>query len=390
MFAKKENRKIILTFSLVMLMYGLVLSLEQLILDDVQELYNANAQIMGFAVSIKSIVMFIVPILMGLVADKKGKKFVLIIFLGVNVFACCIIGASNTLSLYILGTAILGAGCSTCESMSVSCFPDIDMENGAQIGNFVQTIFACGAGTMPIVISLLMQKGIVSWRAGYLFAAAMYIFLVLRFSKISFPKPQLEVNNKEAEQTNNGKKITLKQILTLLFIVLFAIMVVYLILENSFAYFIDSLTSAKNIGNAGAYALAFYWYGMAISRLFIATRKEVKEIKVIRICYIFSAIFIALVTVVNSPVLSVVLCLLAGIAFGPIWPTLVAYAGRKYKGAASLVSIIVAGGGLGGIIGPAITGTLAENVSFVAAFAVLTVFAICGALLTLAVKKEEQ
>lgn len=372
-----------------MLMYGLVLSLEQLILDDVQDMYNANAQIMGFAVSIKSAVMFIVPILMGLAADRKGKKFVLIIFLVVNIIGCLVIGSSNTLVLYILGTVILGAGCSTCESMSVSIFPDIDIDHSAQIGNFVQTIFAVGAGTMPIVISALMRKGIVSWRAGYFFAMGMYILLVIVFSRITFPKPQLEISNEEAEAAN-GKKITVRQVMTLLFIVLFAIMVVYLILENSFAYFIDSLTSAKNIGNAGAYALSFYWYGMAVSRLFIATRKEVKEVNVIRICYVFSAIFIALVTIVDNTILSVALCLLAGIAFGPIWPTLVAYAGRKYKGAASLVSIIVAGGGLGGIIGPAITGTLAKNVSFIAAFLVLTIFAVCGALLTLAVKKEEQ
>ena len=379
--------KFLILFSFIMLSYGFVLSLEQAILYDMQELYGTNSEIMGFAVAAKSTAQFIFPILIGFMADRFGKKPFLLIFIGVAFLGCIVTGFSNTLWIYVTGSIMLGAACSTIESMVVSLLPDIDSEHNTQNGNLVQVIYAIGAGTSPLLVATLIDKGIMTWRAGFLIFAGIYVCLFITSCIFKFPTGKLKEVNASASQQD---KIGIKKIFTLLFIVLFLMMVIYLIMENSFAFFIDSLSVEKGNLTAGAWALSFFWYGMAVSRLWVSRQKDPDEIKIVRICFVLSGIAIALVLVCKSPVLSILLCLIAGIVFGPIWPTIVAYAGKKYSGSASLVSLIVAGGSLGGIIGPAMTGAISEHVSMILAFAILAIFSFAGAAISLLLKKEKK
>lgn len=376
-----SKKKFLVLFSFIMGSYGFVYTIMQAILYDVQTMYGANAEIMGFSVAAMCAMQFIFPILFGVVADKKGKVPVLKIFIAVAFAGCILCAASNSLAMYVAGTLVTGTGCTMIESMVVSLLPDIDEERNTQNGNLVQVIFAFAAGMAPIIISILAMINI-SWRAGFLAIAVVYIGIFTAVCRSKFPKSRL------MENADAPAKIEFKELLKPLFVVLFICMCIYMIMEASFAFFIDSLSTQKGNGNTGAYALACFWFGMAISRGYIASRKEVDEMKVIRICYLIAAITIAAVTLSSNAVLSIILCLLAGIAFGPTWPTIVAFAGKKYKGSASLISLVVAGGSLGGIIGPAITGSVSEHVSMQAAFIILAAFALAGAGITLAVKKQ--
>lgn len=382
---KSKAGKFLILFSFIMVSYGFVLSLEQAILYDMQELYGANSEIMGFAVAAKSTAQFIIPILIGFLADRFGKKKFLLIFTAAAILGCLVIGFSNTLLIYVAGSLLLGAACSTIESMVVSLLPDIDAEHNTQNGNFIQVIYAIGAGTSPLLVATLIDKGIMSWRAGFWMFAVVYAGIFIASAIIKFPKSRLAEANESASKED---KITVRKVLTVLFIVLFSLMMIYLIIENSFAFFIDSLSVQKGNETAGAWALSCFWYGMGISRFWVSKQKEPDEIKVVRVSFILSGITVALVLVCKSALLSIILCLAAGISFGPIWPTIVGYAGKKYSGSASLVSLIVAGGALGGIIGPAMTGAISERVSMMLAFAILALFAFAGAAITLLLKKR--
>lgn len=378
--------KFLVLFSFIMMSYGFVLSLEQAILYDMQELYSANSEIMGFAVAAKSTAQFIIPILAGFLADRFGKKPFLLIFVGVAFLGCIVTGFSNTLWIYVTGSILLGAGCSTVESMVVSLLPDIDADHNTQNGNFIQVIYSIGAGTAPLLVATLIDKGVMTWRAGFWIFAGVYIAIFIAASIMRFPKSRLREANAAAAGED---KISAKNIFTVLFMVLFFMMVIYLIIENSFAFFIDSLSVEKGDTKAGAWALSCFWYGMGISRLWISRQKNPNEIKIVRISFILSGIAIALVLICKSAILSILLCLVAGIVFGPIWPTIVAYAGKKYSGSASLVSLIVAGGAFGGIIGPAMTGAISERVSMILAFAILAIVAFAGGAITLLLKNKE-
>ena len=380
-------RIFLVLFSFIMMSYGFVLSLEQAILYDMQELYGANSEIMGFAVAAKSTAQFIIPILAGFLADKYGKKPFLLIFVGVAFAGCLVTGFSNALWIYVTGSILLGAGCSTVESMVVSLLPDIDEEHNTQNGNFVQVIYSIGAGTAPLLVATLIDAGIMTWRMGFWIFAGVYFCIFIAAAVIRFPKSKLKENNETASKED---KISIKKVASLLFIVLFSMMAIYLIIENSFAFFIDSLSVHKGNLKAGAWALSCFWYGMGISRAWVSRQKKLDEIKLVRVCFILAGIAVALVLISRSGELSVILSLIAGIVFGPIWPTIVGYAGKKYSGSASLVSLIVAGGALGGIIGPAMTGAISERVSMILAFAILACFAFAGAAITLLIKKEER
>ena len=378
--------KFLALFSLTMVSYGFVLSLEQAILYDMQELYGANSEIMGFAVAAKSTAQFIIPILIGFLADRFGKKPFLLIFVGFAFLGCLVTGFSNTLWIYVAGSLLLGAACSTIESMVVSLLPDIDAEHNTQNGNFIQVIYAIGAGTSPLLVATLIDNNIMTCRAGFWIFAGVYVVIFVFAAITKFPKSQLKEVNAAASQED---KVSAKNVFTLLFIVMFLMMVIYLIIENSFAFFIDSLSVEKGDTKAGAWALSCFWYGMGISRLWISRQKNPNEIKIVRISFILSGIAIALVLICKSAILSILLCLVAGIVFGPIWPTIVAYAGKKYSGSASLVSLIVAGGAFGGIIGPAMTGAISERVSMILAFAILAIVAFAGGAITLLLKNKE-
>lgn len=93
----------------VLFFYGFYLGGVQLVISEVSREYGQNAAGMGGLVAAQHVAAVVLPVVLGALADRIGKKSVLCIFAAVFAVGCFLAGLSKNLGVYVIGTASLGA-----------------------------------------------------------------------------------------------------------------------------------------------------------------------------------------------------------------------------------------------------------------------------------------
>lgn len=93
----------------VLFFYGFYLGGVQLVISEVSREYGQNAAGMGGLVAAQHVAAVVLPVVLGALADRIGKKPVLCIFAAVFAAGCFLAGLSKSLGVYVIGTASLGA-----------------------------------------------------------------------------------------------------------------------------------------------------------------------------------------------------------------------------------------------------------------------------------------
>ena len=93
----------------VLFFYGFYLGGVQLVISEVSREYGQNAAGMGGLVAAQHVAAVVLPVVLGALADRIGKKPVLCIFAAVFAVGCFLAGLSKNLGVYVIGTASLGA-----------------------------------------------------------------------------------------------------------------------------------------------------------------------------------------------------------------------------------------------------------------------------------------
>ena len=93
----------------VLFFYGFYLGGVQLVISEVSREYGQNAAGMGGLVAAQHVAAVVLPVVLGVLADRIGKKPVLCIFAAVFAAGCFLAGLSKSLGVYVIGTASLGA-----------------------------------------------------------------------------------------------------------------------------------------------------------------------------------------------------------------------------------------------------------------------------------------
>lgn len=93
----------------VLFFYGFYLGGVQLVISEVSREYGQNAVGMGGLVAAQHVAAVVLPVVLGALADRIGKKPVLCIFAAVFAVGCFLAGLSKNLGVYVIGTASLGA-----------------------------------------------------------------------------------------------------------------------------------------------------------------------------------------------------------------------------------------------------------------------------------------
>lgn len=352
--------------------YGFLLGGMQLVMAAVSASFGAGTAGVGLLVSVLHITAAIAPGTMGLLADRVGKKCVLIAFCIIFGLGCLLSGLSRGIGTYIIGLCLIGAGYSVCESQASAVLSDFGKSDGARFINLTQCFLCVGAIISPILCRFCMNRLGIDWRAVYLFCAPCFFVIAALLAVASFPKSE----GKRA-QKGGGKGLLSSAVLLCLMAAIF----LYVGLENGFGYFVESLFSVElDREDLGAFAISAYWAGMALCR-FICGLRSFDGRKLLTGSLLLAAASFAVLTVSGSAAVSVLVSFLVGVSYGPVWTTLIAQAGAKHpEHSASAIGLMSTACGLGGIVYPAVMGTLAQAVSLRVAFALLGVTAL-GCLL---------
>lgn len=378
---KQRPPKLILVLTCLLFCYGFMLGGQQLVLTTVCEQFGIGVVGMGTMVAILHVASMLAPGIMGAVADRIGKKKVLVLFTIFYGFGCLIAAFSPVLAVFVISMLIIGAGYSVCESLTSAVCVEVDSVNGARYINLTQCLLSVGAILGPIVMSNLPAFPFDSWRLLYIFCGLPLVAIGLWLSRLPFPA----VEAAKKVQTS-ARHLWLSPI----FICLVVSMFMYVGLETGFGYFVEILFDLKSGGAAlGAYGISAYWGGMAIARLVYSLWTYPPK-QVVRLSFFAAALcFIALI-LVGSGWLCVALCFLVGFAYGPIWTSIVAGAAQRFpEHRASATGLMSSSCGFAGILYPMFMGVLVDSLDIRIGFVILAVSAAVGAALAFSLQNQQ-
>lgn len=370
--------RLVMLAAILMFFYGFILGGQQLVIVDIAAEYQTGQKGMGFLISVQYMAAVLMPICMGAVADKVGKKKILVAFIAIFGIGCLFSGLSNRVFLYLLGAFLIGSGYSVCETLCSALMTDLDSEQGMRYINITQFLLSIGAIISPVLICFCMDHLGADWRLTFWICAAAFFVLTIMFGRTPFPE------KKEKIETSVNRKQGYSNWQIGMLSGLFIAIVLYVGLENGFGYFVNLLFAIHlRSEDLGAVAISAYWAGMAASRFLCGLRSYHPQ-RMLLTCFFLASILFAMLILLKLPWLSVGICCLLGVVYGPIWGTLVALAGGiSPENSAGAIGFMSTGCGLGGILYPVLMGALSEAFSLRTAFWCLSMTAMAGFLICL-------
>ena len=380
---KVKTPKLVLVLTGLLFCYGFMVGGQQLVLSEVCEQFGIGVVGMGTMVSILHVASMLAPGFMGAVADRIGKKKVLVAFAVFYGIGCLVAAFSPVLGMFVVAMLMIGAGYSVCESLTSAVCVEVSAEDGARYINLTQCLLSVGAILGPVVMGNLPTLPFDNWRLLYILCGVPLVAIGLWLMKLPFPA---------AESTKETAKTSARHLwLSPIFIALVVSMFMYVGLETGFGYFVEILFDLKTGGAPlGAYGISAYWAGMAFSRLVFSLRSY-RPRRTVRLCFLAAAAaFIALI-IIKSGWLCVALCAIVGFTYGPIWTTIVAGAAQRFpQNKASATGLMSSSCGFSGIIYPMFMGILVDSLDIRIGFIILAVSAAVGAVMAYCLQNDNQ
>lgn len=355
----------------------------QLVLLEVAGEFDLNPVVMGGVVTSQYAAIFLGPLLFGWLSDRIGKRTVLLFSMVIFMAGCFGASLSNTTALFSIAVFVLGFGFSISECISSSLLSDAFPGKEGSSLNLAQCFFSFGAVLSPLLFGRLIRSDIVSWRIVFVAAGLGYVLVYPLLILYREPKAAAPSRDEHTSpQSNNG-------IFSPFFVMLFFLVMLCVAIEVGVGYFADSLfVTEYGKKEMGAYAISGFWLFMAVSRL-IGSRLSVKPQTVVMAGFALVSLLLLASLPFGNAVVTLIVFFFLGSATGPVWPMLIGMgASLNQKRSGTLVSMLMAAGGLGGIIMPILIGLAAERYGFYRSFWVIAVFSTLGFLVMLIGSKK--
>jgi len=301
----------------------------------------------------------IVQLIIGPLVDKFGYKPIAILGFVVTSASMFMLAFASSFGMALLACILLGVGAMSLNTVGNTLIPVVlfDGQDPARASNFGNAFFGLGYVLTPLLIVFFLNSLSLSYSTSLsIIAILVLVFLVFA---LMASYPQVATGYRFAM----AFKLLGKGAVLIAALALFC----YIALEVSLGTWIKPLmeqlfgNSANASTNAGL-VLSLFGVAMMAGRFITSTVKDLtsKGNKVILLMSAVSFVAIMLMIVANGPVLAIIAVLLAGLAFAPIFPTIVGVTFAKFDSSlyGSIFGIIFAVGLLGGTFVPKIIGNL--------------------------------
>ncbi|NPV53599.1 MAG: MFS transporter [Firmicutes bacterium] len=297
-----------------------------------------------------------VVVFSGIMSDILGRR---VLILGLAIMACGLLGFgfSPSFGLMLVSSFVLGMGCGITEGTVSALVADLNPERKGFFLNLSQVFFGLGALLGPFIAGSLVASNL-SWRVMYVATAVLALVCFGTLARQVFPRA-----------SGSDEPITVDKLRKLggdrLFLKLALGMAFYVGSEMGVAswvptYMATSLSAGAILASS---ALSLFWGSMIIGRFSAGfVLRYCSEAALVFCCAVAGFALLALAIVVRAPWLALITFFLVGLAYSPIWPTILAYAGGRFGAmTGSAFGALIAAGAIGGMVYPWIIGALADH-----------------------------
>jgi len=303
----------------------------------------------------------IVQLFIGPLVDKYGYKSIAIFGFALTGLSMFVLAFTSTFPVALIACILMGFGAMALNTVGNTLIPVVLFEgkDPARASNFGNGFFGLGYVLTPLLIVFILKTMNLCYSTALIIIGILsLIFLVFAFTT-SFP--QIPVGFKFSK----AFKILLKPAVLVAALALFC----YISLEISMGTWIKMLMEelfggSVNVNAAVKAGLVLSLFGVAMmaGRFLTSAIKNLTAMgsKVIIFASILSVLAIFLMIIAKSPVMGIIAVLLAGLAFAPIFPTIVGVTFAKFDPSlyGSIFGIIFSIGLLGGTFVPKYIGNL--------------------------------
>jgi fucose permease len=320
----------------------------------------------------------IVQLVIGPLVDKFGYKPIAIVGFVVTSGSMFLLAFAPSFDLVRLACVFLGIGAMCLNTVGNTLIPIVLFEgkDPARASNLGNAFFGLGYVLTPLLFTLFLQTLKFSYSTSVSILGALVIVFLLFALATKFPPASVGYKFSMAVKLL-GKGAVLLAGLAL---------ICYMSLEVSMGTWIKKLMTDLLGGNEAAgvavkagLALSLFGVAMMVGRFLASTMKNLTAMgaKVISITALVSIIAIIGMILTKSPALAIAAILLTGLAFAPIFPTIVGVTFAKFEAGlyGSIFGIIFAVGLLGGTFVPMLIGKISAGGSVQAGLRILALMA---------------
>lgn len=314
----------------------------------------------------------VVQLFIGAITDKIGHKPVAIIGFVVTGVSLFLIRSAATVEALYVSAALLGVGAMCANTVGNTIIPQVLFggKDPARASNFGNGFFGLGLFVAPLIINYAP-----SYQVGLMILLALNVVFLVLALLADFPQAALGYQFSTAVKVLRQPPVLIAALALMCYIGLEMSMSNWTAkLMNELYTSAGAVDAAKSAGTV----LSVFGLAMTVGRFIASAVKNLTAIGVKLIVAVAVVAAVALLTLylVQSPALAVVAVIVAGLAFAPIFPTIVGVTFSKYepKYYGSIFGIIFAVGLFGGGLVQNVIGKMAGT-TVQSAFIVLTITA---------------
>ncbi len=288
----------------------------------------------------------VVQFFIGAITDKIGHKPIAIIGFLVTIASILLIDFADSLTALYAAAFCLGIGAMALNTVGNTILPQVLFggSDPARASNFGNGFFGLGLMVTPLIIKYTpsVQSGL------WILAGLNIIFLILALLS-DYPKAALGYKFKTAFSMLGQGPVIIAALALLC----------YIGLENSMSNWTSRLmnelytvSGALDPGKSAATILSLFGLFIMIGRFIASAIKNLTAIgiKVLIVASVVSVAALITLYMANSPFIAIIAVILTGLAFAPIFPTIVGVTFSQYQPQyyGSIFGIIFAIGLFGG------------------------------------------
>jgi len=305
--------------------------------------------------------MVIVQLFIGPLVDKVGYKPVAIGGFLVTPVGILILSFASSFTLAFFSCILLGIGAISISTVANTLMPVVLFKgkDPARASNFGNAFFALGYVLTPWFVAFIINSLNLQYNSALLIISILMFITLLFIFITNFPKVSIGF------KFDMALKLLLKPAVLIAAFALFC----YISLEVTLGTWIRMLMEelygeSTTLGTTARTSLVLGMFGVAmmVGRFISSTVKNLTAMgsKLIILASVISLLSILLMVFAWSPAVGIVAIIIAGLVFGPIFPTIVGVTFSKFDPSlyGSIFGIIFSIGLLGGTFIPMIIGNL--------------------------------